>query len=203
MTSSPSQSQEPLDRTSRPLTKGKLVPGIAEQKTYSLCATYSQKTREDWFMHIKFPLPDLPICYVTPPLLGRTVWRGKGLPKGCTSWALPCRRMHIRCSILRCERRVWSVSPAFPGKRGQGGTAFLFYHQWKFQCSATNFLGTEKQEEEHSSWPARSSRDSLALAVVFWSLNTGKRCDSGVTLTVMPSWFPQLLCCGTENSHPG
>lgn len=44
-------------------------------------------------------------------------WEGvcegmEGVQEGCTSRAPPHGRMHIRCTFLRCERRVWSVSPA-------------------------------------------------------------------------------------------
>lgn len=165
MTSSSSQSQEPLDRTSRPCTKGKLVPGTAEQKTYSLCATYSQKTREDWFMHIKFPLLNLPICYVTPHLSWAGVCeREKGCRRVVLAESSLCRRMHIRCSILRCRGELFHL----PFLANVVREALDF-------CSTTNesfsalppTLGQRSRKRDIHLAQLGSSRDSLALAVVF------------------------------------
>lgn len=153
MTSSPSQSQEPLDRTSRPRTKGKLVPGTAEQKTYSLCATYSQKTREDWFMHIKFPLPNLPICYVTSTSPGKECVKGK---RGCRRVALA---ELFRVEECTSDAASWDV-------RGECG---LFHLPFLANVvrEALDFCSTTNESFSAlppTSWGQRSRKRDIHLA---------------------------------------
>lgn len=102
---------------------------------------------------------------------------GKGLQKGCASWALLCRENAHQMQHLEMWEESVVCFTCLSWQTWSRRHWILFYHQWGFPVLLLHQLpGDREAGRGHSSCPARSSRDKSGPGSSFWSLNMGKRC---------------------------